>query len=351
MKTFTPHIARGEHTRALLYLLVSAAALAVALAVTPAPRAVAGGSGYPWPLKPFDQPHPIRGSFGDPRTVFTAPPTPNGLMTGGGKFNFHFGVDIWARNGTPVFPVRSGTVTVVSTVEPREYVEVYTGGGQSFQYWHIKPAVHVGQRVEAGKTRLGAIVAPYEHVHFAELEGGRVVNPLAPGHLSPYVDTTRPEVESITLRSGDTGPSVVPTFVSGRVLMIAEAYDTRQLPIPGVWQPMPVAPARVAWQLRGLGGKTFARGVAADFRWSLPSNGAFWSYYARGTYQNMSVFGSRYSWGQPGCFLFKLTHSAFDTRSVSDGVYDLVVAVADIAGNASSKSLRLTIDNHRGKQR
>ena len=111
--------------------------------------------------------------------------------------------------------------------------------------------------------------------------------------------------------------------------MVAEAYDTRQLPVPGVWQPMPVAPALVTWQLRQLSRKVATRGVAADFRRSTPPNERFWNTYARGTYQNMSVFGPRYSWAQPGCFLFKLTRAPFDTSSVPDGVYDLVVTVTD----------------------
>jgi murein DD-endopeptidase MepM/ murein hydrolase activator NlpD len=345
MKNITPHISGGEHTRALLSLLVSLAVLTFVLADGPAPRADASDGSYQWPIKPFDRPHPIRGSFGDPRTVFSAPPTEESLMTGGGKFNFHFGVDIWAPNGTPVYPVVSGTVSGLSYVKHREYVEFVTGGGRSFQYWHIWAAVRLGQHVEAGKTILGRIMKPFEHVHFAELQGDRIVNPLAPGHLTPYADTTKPEVASITLRRNETGPSLVPTFVRGSVEMVAEAYDTRQLRIPGVWQPMPVAPALVTWQLRGLGGKAVARGVAADFRSTIPANETFWSYYARGTYQNMSVFGSHYSWGQPGCFLFKLTRSAFDTKSVRDGVYDLVVTATDIAGNSSSNSLRLTIHN------
>ena len=51
--------------------------------------------------------------------------------------------------------------------------------------------------------------------------------------------------------------------------MIAEAYDTRQQRIPGVWQPIPIScPRRLATE--PLGGKTAARGVAADFRESLP---------------------------------------------------------------------------------
>ena len=62
----------------------------------------------------------------------------------------------------------------------------------------------------------------------------------------------------------------------------------------------------------------------------------------------MSVFGPRYSWGQPGCFLFKLTRAHFDTSNVRNGVYDLVVRARDIRGNTSSKTLRLTIHNRAG---
>jgi len=108
---------------------------------------------------------------------------------------------------------------------------------------------------------------------------------------------------------------------------------------------MPVAPALVSWRLQGLTTKRAVGGVAADFRTTLSSDPVFWSYYARGTYQNMAVFGSHYSWGQPGCFLFKLTRAPFDTRSVPNGVYDLVVTAYDVAGHKSSRSLRLTIRN------
>ena len=346
MSKLSSYIPRGDRTRILF--LSALVGVFAAIGFMPTPQAGASSRSYQWPLKPFDQPHPIRGGFGDPRTVFSVPPTEDGVMAGGGKSNFHFGVDIWSRNGTAVYPVVSGRVVRVSHEKPREAVEVLAADGRSFQYWHIRPMVRPHQRVEAGVTVLGTILAPYEHVHFAELHGDRVVNPLVPGHLTPYADTTKPEVESISLRRTETGSALIPNFVRGRVLMVAEAYDTRQLHIPGVWQPMPVAPAHVSWQLRRLGGKVAARGVAADFRHSTPPNERFWDHYARGTYQNMSVFGPRYSWGQPGCFLFKLTRTPFDTSSVPDGVYDLVVRVADISGNTSSKALRLTIHNRAG---
>ena len=45
-----------------------------ALALDSVAQASAPGTGcsgsYGWPVKPFDRPHPIRGGFGDPRTVF-----------------------------------------------------------------------------------------------------------------------------------------------------------------------------------------------------------------------------------------------------------------------------------------
>src|SRR6476661_10129001 len=65
-------------------------------------------SAYPWPVKPFDKQHPIRGFFGDPRTVYL-----NGVLSGGfegpGFFSFHQGIDISAPDGTPIYPVATGT--------------------------------------------------------------------------------------------------------------------------------------------------------------------------------------------------------------------------------------------------
>src|SRR6478752_2410249 len=79
---------------------------------------------YGWPVKPFDRPHPIRGAFGDPRTVFTVAPTAGGVLTGPGLFSFHEGIDISAPNGAAVYPVRDGRVTTASLEKSRERVVV-----------------------------------------------------------------------------------------------------------------------------------------------------------------------------------------------------------------------------------
>jgi murein DD-endopeptidase MepM/ murein hydrolase activator NlpD len=63
---------------------------------------------YGWPVAPFDEAHPVRANFGDPRTRFDGPDTADTLIEGDGTFSFHQGVDISARDGSPVYAVASG---------------------------------------------------------------------------------------------------------------------------------------------------------------------------------------------------------------------------------------------------
>jgi peptidase M23-like protein len=316
-----------------------------ALATRPSAARAASTGGFGYPVKPFDREHPIRGTFGDPRSQFLGPPTRDTVMHGAGSFSFHQGVDISAPNGTAVYPVADGTVATVTPI----WVRVNSSGGRAFEYWHIRPRVRVGQHVDAQKTVLGRIIKPAGHVHLTEYEGGRVVNPLVPGRLTPYHDSTRPSVRSISLRRTDTGGDLLPGFVRGSVMIVVDADDMPSMPVRGQWRSLPVAPALVTWQIRSWTGRTVVpRRVAVDYRTTVPPNSAFWQVYARGTYQNMSVFGSHYSFLQRGCYLFKLTPRAFDTHQLRDGVYDLVVTASDIRGNSDSSSLRLTVHNRTG---
>jgi Peptidase family M23 len=297
---------------------------------------------YHWPVKPFDRQHPVRGGFGDPRTIFNAAPTLNGVLSGGGQFDLHKGIDISAPNGSAVYPVVSGVVTLVNRTDM--WVKVDSDQGRTFEYWHIHAVVGVGSSVEAGKTVLGHIVRPASHVHLTELNGGEYVNPLAPGHLGPYEDQTTPRVTSISFRRSETSRDQLPNRISGRVLLIAGAEDDPTMSAPGAWHGLPVAPALVTWKIRTWTGKVvLGPQVAADFRHTLPGSN-LWSVYARGTYQNMAVLGHHYSWAQPGSYLFKLG-PAFNTRRLRNGTYDLVVTATDIRGNSSSLKRRFTVEN------
>jgi murein DD-endopeptidase MepM/ murein hydrolase activator NlpD len=343
MFTKTPHI--NSTTRILTALAV--AALAAGVLGVASPHAGSGSTAttsYGYPVKPFTSEHPVRGNFGDPRTLFTTPPTTAGALYGSGSFQFHFGVDISAPDGTPVYPVVSGTVSDIN----RDWAGVSCSDGRGFQYWHITPTVHVGDHVTAYVTVLGRIIRGTKHVHLTELQGGRPVNPLQVGHLTPYTDAHAPHIVAITVGRG-VSTLELPNFLRGRVDLVAEVNDRPNLPVPGIWRNMPVAPARVTWHVEDMIGRTVLRPtVAVDFRSHIPSASRFWSVYARGSFQNMSVFGKHYSYMQPGRYLYRLTPAAFDTGTLKDGVYDLVVSASDIRGNTSTESLRITIHNRPG---
>ena len=101
-------------------------------------------SAYPWPFKPFNKQHPIRGFFGDPRTVYE-----NGILAGafdGPAFiSFHQGVDISAPNGTPIYAVATGKMHYLGAAT----LNLVTNHDVTFQYFHIIPIVGEGQVVTA----------------------------------------------------------------------------------------------------------------------------------------------------------------------------------------------------------
>ena len=300
---------------------------------------------YGWPVKPFDRAHPIRGSFGDPRTIFDGPPTLRTLHSGSGRFSFHQGVDVSAPNGEPVYAVADGTVTTVT----REWVGVDCGNGRSFEYWHVDAEAQVGQRVAAAESVIGFVQRPAGHVHLTQLQEGRSVNPVGHHRLTPYEDTTQPRVLRIALNRTDGVPDEMPHFVRGSVQLVVEAVDEPAVPVSGLWTDLPVTPALITWRIeRWTGRVVVPETVARDVRESLPTADRFWTTFARGSYQNMAVFGSHYSYLQGGRYLFRLSGLPLDMRRLSDGVHVLIVTATDTAGNSDVQRLRFTVHNRKG---
>lgn len=353
MKT-NRHNSSGARRRIAATLVLAAAIAAGALAgrTTLPPQdstaAITGqvasqaSSSYGWPVKPFDQQHPVRGSFGDPRTVFTRHPTLRNLLTSGGAFSYHQGIDISAPDGTPIYAVRSGVVRIVT----RDWIEVDSDGGVAFQYWHINSAVHVGDHVQAQTDVLGHIMRASKHVHLTELSDGKAVNPLSPGHLGPYADTTTPRIGEISFRAGDTGPELLPEYLHGRVEMVVSATDTHAIPVPGQWAGLPITPAKLTFRIDGFPNCKVVRPetIAFDVRRGLPSSN-MWHTYARGSHMNMVQMGVHRYWYNPGVYLFKLTETPFDTRTLPDGVYRLVATAWDTAGNHGSAAQIFQVHN------
>jgi murein DD-endopeptidase MepM/ murein hydrolase activator NlpD len=313
------------------WLAFAVAAGAILLCV---PAAVA----YPWPLKPFDRAHPIYENFGDPTTIFHSSPGFEAL-NGPGQFSFRNGVDMAARARTPVYPVASGRVTLAE----RSKVVVQTAGGEEFQYVHVRPAVAPGVAVEEGTSVLGFIDSSATTLHFADLVNGRAVNPLALGRLSPYRDRAAPHVRAVDFRE-PTGRSLNPLTIRGHVDIVADAYDLPAVPATNRWRAFAVAPALVTWRLQTLAGAPVVpETIAVDLLDVLPRNEEFWRIYARGTYQNMPVLGSKRFASMPGRYLFLLTERPINTDQLARGIYVVTVTAYDARGNHSSLSERFAL--------
>lgn len=306
---------------------------------SPCDRSNSGPLSYGWPVKPFRRQHPIRGYFGDPRTIGFEQLGTDGPRSPG-SFTFHNGVDIYAPDGTAVYPVVSGLAHIKSGDE----VSVTIGDGRTFQYFHIAPVVTPGESVSAYRTVLGYVRAPWQHVHLTEIDDFRAHNPLDPGHLEPYLDHTVPIIKQLSFTASDDR-SLDPRHLHGSVSMVADASDTTALPVPGHWLGFPVTPAFVAFRLLSSRGVVIKSRVAADFRFREPLNRDFWSLYAEGTYQNFPDFVDRFYWHLPGRYLFNLTATPLDTRRLRNGSYQVTVVAADACGNKSTATERIIIDN------
>jgi murein DD-endopeptidase MepM/ murein hydrolase activator NlpD len=263
----------------------------------PRPRMLTSARGYGWPIKPFGLQHPIRGFFGDPR------------IGGHDSRQFHFGVDISAANGTPVYATIDGTV---SFLHP-DAISIAGAGGVAFEYWHIVPTVRSGQRVAAYETVIGRVEKPWAHVHFSERRNGVYVNPLRSGALTPFVDDTAPVVDHVDVRR-----------LGASIELTADVSDETPLLVPAPWSDLPVMPAVVRWRFSGGPWTT-----AVDFRLHIPAAARFGSVYASATRQNHANRPGRYR-----VVLSRMSPVALVGRRID-------VQVSDQAGNASIESLRI----------
>ena len=273
------------------------------------------GVAYSWPLKPFDRAHPVRAYFNDPR------------ISGTSKA-FHFGIDISAPNGTPVYAVAAGKVHL----EDAEAISV-AAGTVDFGYWHVVPVVKHLQQV-ARHQLLGHVAAPWLHVHFAERRNGDYRNPLRPVGLTPWKDTTRPQVTAIRFMRGNT--EIPPANVNGAVDVVAEAHDMPPLKVPAPWNGLPVTPARLRWRVLRAGTTVRAWHTPVDFTKGLLPQDRYAGIYAPGTRQNHA--------GQPGLYRFYLAHT-WSTQVLRNGAYALEVEASDLAGNTGSRKLAFTLAN------
>jgi hypothetical protein len=276
----------------------------------------ATATAYGWPIKPFYQQHLVRGYFNDPRLS-------------GDESGFHFGVDISAPDGTPVYAIEPGRA------RPRGMsVAIFPKrGGHLLSYWHVIPAVVKNQRVRRHQL-IGRVAPGAEHVHLAEYKDGTYINPLRLGALAPYIDDTVPQIPSLTFYS--SGRPIPPEGVTGTVDITAEAFDTPPVPIPIPWNQAIYSPSLIRWRI--VKGQHTLRQweTPVDFRTFLLPINLFNFVYAPGTFQNKA--------GRRGRYEFYLAHQ-FDTRVLPNGSYVLQVEALDEQENVGQASFAFTVTN------
>jgi hypothetical protein len=286
-----------------------------ALSLTPCATA------YSWPLKPFHKQHPIRGTFGDPRYHLD----PEGQLSA-----FHFGVDIVARDGAPVYSVEPGVVV-------RRHASSVTIGrpsGRRFGYWHVLPVVRSGTHVRLHQL-IGYVQRGWGHVHFAESIRGAYRNPIRKGALAPFYDHTVPTIASVNVQAAD-GSVVGGGHVAGSIDVTADVYDTPPLAPPAPWDVARVAPATIWWELVDSKGSVVESSIAVSLGFELPPTVSYGWTYAPGTYQNKPH--------RPGHYVYWLAH-AFDMTAFPDGTYSLQVFASDTRNNVGTAKVDLAIAN------
>jgi hypothetical protein len=320
---------RSGHVQPLTYSSAARLCVRAALVVAAATASLvlvpsAPGASYGWPLKPFFQQHPVRGFFGDPRI---------GHGRRGESHSFHFGVDVSAPDGTLVYATVSGQV-VVSRAHPETVAIRARDGSTVFAYWHIVPTVRHGDRAFAYRTVLGRIAKGWGHVHFAETRNGRYLNPLRPGAMAPFADTTRPVIQAFSFERD--GTAIGRRALHGRFDLVVEASDTTPVAVPAPWNDRPVTPVALRWRVVALHGRATRWETAVDFRATIPPPSAFHAVYARWTRQN-------HPWSD-GRYRFLLARS-WDSRTLPAGRYRLEAVAVDSRGNAARRSAIFSIAN------
>jgi len=137
---------------------------------------------FPWPVTPFHQSQEITGTFAEFRDT-------------GSSDHFHNGTDIPKSDGSPVYPVKDGIITNLSSSGRNAFVRV-----EDVAYVHIfpNPSLSVGDSVFASQTIIGTILTGLGHVHFTNgFVGAEKNSMLVNSGLTPLEDPWPPIIRFV----------------------------------------------------------------------------------------------------------------------------------------------------------
>ncbi len=322
--------------------------------------------GLRWPTEPNSQ-NPIGNTYGE-------------FQYYGGAPYMHPGVDVMGEADQPIYAVKAGWVKAILTTSGEWHWRVAVGDSagagecEGYLYAHLEQnsiAVQVGDYVEEGQY-LGALVdwpvAGFTHIHFARIRDAGVEwygNWLCPDN--PHLDfveqteTQPPEFEPavgsdlLAFCRNETSNYQDPGALSGQVDIIAHIGDQ----ILTDWV-CTVQEVRLTIHPLGDPGSPVIDDLLAiyyDMALDTYSGGPIDPFLVDLFYKQD---GTCFTEGDYGAreFYYILTNTngdlvyeeedfleCWDTRVIPDGEYVVQVTAFDVAGNAASDSMVVTVAN------
>ena len=320
-------------------------------AVEPLPAAI------PWPLAPRTSAHPLGNRHGQ---YFKPDDWPEAIV--------HQGVDVLGAAGARVYAVHDGYVTYLrANGEPNTGLVIGRPGdaGEGLAYWHLTEIVPARDAFVKAGEEIGRVArwpddAAFAHVHLERAQGTaapgtRLWNkwstlPSSLGNLQPHGDDQPPKLpdfpQSLRFQSDD-GDELHRHELSGRVDIVVKTRD-RASAGTGHW----LVPHRFELGLRrhgdaavvdsgvpalDLDGLVTDAELVADVLYSSKSAATL------ATDRRFLVVITNTD--GDGTFDAADAKGAWDTTGFENGEYELIVKVSDLAGNATSRVVGVTIKN------
>lgn len=293
-----------------------------------------------WPVKPFDGPHQVRGTFGEVRGLVGVAGAKglvgNALHTflaglnpvlAVGRRIIHHGIDIVAPDLTPVYALTDGVAQWGGGNNYSRFVRV-----GDFEYVHLKDPIKAGARVKAFTTVIGKVFPGQEHVHLSRWSGGRTVNPLGFGGMLNFVDTAPPEIHDLIAYCVD-GSKVDLQKINGAVALVVNATDVQSNGgnQTGVY--------KLGYAVKDANGATVVgpyKCVQMDVM--LPEEIGDVLYTTQSTRHKFEpIFWIRLTIKSPSA------DGLLHTGHLPPGAYTVEVTAADISGNTTTRGFPITI--------
>lgn len=292
---------------------------------------------HQWPVTPFNTSQSITGTFCEFRNTLSSN-------------HFHNGADIPKADGSPVYAVFDGQVSVISPSSvsgTSAYIRVTStvqGVSKNMAYVHMEPnpSLTVGQFVTKGVTILGNILTGQGHTHLIDGAFNSEINPLRKaGGLEPYIDTWSPKVISVEFYQDNSNTKFTNNKVFGLFDIVAQLVEVNANAAPNSGSTSNNGVYETGYKIYSADKSTVmytpaANGVRYRFDWK-PNDANSNTVYTLTSSTSLHIYYLTNGNGNIGTSrLQSVSNSAFNSTLLPAGQYQAMVYAKDTHGNADT---------------